>query len=240
MENEIEVIFDVRVKNAPLWDLAEKFGGIRFLAEYLGFHYSRVVAWINFKDIPTLTSTNSKVVMRYNELEAKIIPYGYTLDDIFPLSLRGKPIGPNKRRLQLRQTIQSERLLEHYQHELLELPSANLEKTEMTETIQSVIDTLRTETEKKVIRMRFGLGPSGREHTYEEIAKHFNVQEQRIRQIEAKALRELRHSSRSRQLKGFLGNDLFYQSNAYDKPANDLWKIELAECERKIEREKFA
>lgn len=67
--------------------------------------------------------------------------------------------------------------------------------------IDRVLSTL-TEREEAVIRLRFGL--DGRPHTLEEVGKIFNVTRERIRQIEAKALRKLRHPSRVRCLKGFL------------------------------------
>jgi RNA polymerase primary sigma factor len=57
--------------------------------------------------------------------------------------------------------------------------------------------------EEKVIRLRFGIG-CDREHTLEEIGQEFDVTRERIRQIEAKALRKLRHPSRSRKLRAFL------------------------------------
>ncbi|HEX8459496.1 MAG TPA: RNA polymerase sigma factor RpoD [Pyrinomonadaceae bacterium] len=66
-----------------------------------------------------------------------------------------------------------------------------------------VLATL-TPREEKVIKMRFGLGSTGSEHTLEEVGQHFAVTRERIRQIEAKALRKLRHPSRSRKLKAFL------------------------------------
>ncbi|MCA1592178.1 MAG: RNA polymerase sigma factor RpoD [Acidobacteria bacterium] len=66
-----------------------------------------------------------------------------------------------------------------------------------------VLSTL-TPREEKVIKMRFGLGTSGSEHTLEEVGQHFAVTRERIRQIEAKALRKLRHPSRSRKLKAFI------------------------------------
>jgi RNA polymerase primary sigma factor len=66
-----------------------------------------------------------------------------------------------------------------------------------------VLATL-TPREEKVIKMRFGLGATGSEHTLEEVGQHFAVTRERIRQIEAKALRKLRHPSRSRRLKAFL------------------------------------
>jgi len=75
----------------------------------------------------------------------------------------------------------------------------NLNLKEQTE---SVLKTL-TPREEKVIKMRFGVG-DGSEHTLEEVGQNFAVTRERIRQIEAKALRKLRHPSRSRKLKAFL------------------------------------
>ncbi|NLY56495.1 MAG: RNA polymerase sigma factor RpoD [Firmicutes bacterium] len=72
----------------------------------------------------------------------------------------------------------------------------------LKEQLEEVLDTL-TPREKKVLRLRFGLD-DGRARTLEEVGKVFGVTRERIRQIEAKALRKLRHPSRSRKLKDFL------------------------------------
>ena len=74
----------------------------------------------------------------------------------------------------------------------------------LKEQTASVLRTL-TPREEQVIRMRFGIG-DGSEHTLEEVGQRFSVTRERIRQIEAKALRKLRHPSRSRKLKAFLEN----------------------------------
>jgi RNA polymerase primary sigma factor len=74
--------------------------------------------------------------------------------------------------------------------------------TFLREQLMSVLDTL-TEREKKVLILRFGI-EDGRTRTLEEVGKEFNVTRERIRQIEAKALRKLRHPSRSKKLKDFL------------------------------------
>lgn len=66
----------------------------------------------------------------------------------------------------------------------------------------NVLATL-TPKEERILRMRFGLGKDGKEHTLEEVGRIFNVTRERIRQIEAKALRKLKHPSRARKLRGF-------------------------------------
>ncbi|MCQ1530821.1 RNA polymerase sigma factor RpoD [Lutispora saccharofermentans] len=74
--------------------------------------------------------------------------------------------------------------------------------TLLKEQLMEVLDTL-TPREEKVLRLRFGLD-DGRARTLEEVGKEFNVTRERIRQIEAKALRKLRHPSRSKKLKDYL------------------------------------
>ena len=74
--------------------------------------------------------------------------------------------------------------------------------TLLKEQLIDVLDTL-TPREEKVLRLRFGLD-DGRARTLEEVGKVFNVTRERIRQIEAKALRKLRHPSRSKKLKDYL------------------------------------
>lgn len=72
----------------------------------------------------------------------------------------------------------------------------------MREQLTQILTTL-SPREEQVLRMRFGLD-DGKTHTLEEVGGAFHVTRERIRQIEAKALRKLRHPSRSRQLKDFL------------------------------------
>jgi RNA polymerase primary sigma factor len=78
-------------------------------------------------------------------------------------------------------------------------PYSDAEKTETSEQIQRVLKTL-TPKEEKVIRMRFGIGVD-RDHTLEEVGRHLSITRERVRQIEAKALRKLKHPSRLRALK---------------------------------------
>ena len=88
------------------------------------------------------------------------------------------------------------------QDEEVPAPSEAAAFTLLKEQLMEVLDTL-TPREEKVLRLRFGLD-DGRARTLEEVGKEFNVTRERIRQIEAKALRKLRHPSRSKKLKDYL------------------------------------
>ncbi|MFB9067305.1 RNA polymerase sigma factor RpoD [Pseudofulvimonas gallinarii] len=87
----------------------------------------------------------------------------------------------------------------------VESPLENATETGLRETVHDVLGSL-TPREAKVLRMRFGIDMNT-DHTLEEVGKQFDVTRERIRQIEAKALRKLRHPSRSEQLRSFLDVD---------------------------------
>ena len=88
------------------------------------------------------------------------------------------------------------------QDEHVQVPADAATYTLLREQLEEVLSTL-TEREQKVLKLRFGL-EDGRARTLEEVGKEFKVTRERIRQIEAKALRKLRHPSRSRKLKDYL------------------------------------
>ena len=89
-----------------------------------------------------------------------------------------------------------------YLPDLLPVPAEAAAATLLKEQLDEVLDTL-TDREQKVLRLRFGMN-DGRARTLEEVGKEFDVTRERIRQIEAKALRKLRHPSRSRKLRDYL------------------------------------
>ena len=88
------------------------------------------------------------------------------------------------------------------QDENMPVPADAAAFTLLKEELAAVLDTL-TERERKVLTLRFGL-VDGHARTLEEVGKEFDVTRERIRQIEAKALRKLRHPSRSKRLKDFM------------------------------------
>tara|TARA_B110000014_G_scaffold259336_1_gene246960 strand:- start:75 stop:1952 length:1878 start_codon:yes stop_codon:yes gene_type:complete len=86
----------------------------------------------------------------------------------------------------------------------IESPDHSATNENLTDATEGILGSL-TARESKVLRMRFGIGMNT-DHTLEEVGKQFDVTRERIRQIEAKALRKLRHPTRSSHLKGFLGD----------------------------------
>jgi RNA polymerase primary sigma factor len=82
-------------------------------------------------------------------------------------------------------------------------PSDAASRALLRDRIDEVLNLL-TDRERDVLRMRFGLDPVGCPHTLEEVGKHFRVTRERIRQIEAKALKKLRHPSRCRRLREYI------------------------------------
>lgn len=87
-----------------------------------------------------------------------------------------------------------------------ESPATATGYTLLREQLENVLDTL-TPREQKVLTLRFGIG-DGTPRTLEEVGRVFNVTRERVRQIEAKALRKMRHPTRSRKLRGFLESDV--------------------------------
>ena len=87
--------------------------------------------------------------------------------------------------------------------EVIENPVDYTTRVVLREQLDEVLDTLTDQNEENVLRLRFGLD-DGKMRTLEDVGKVFNVTRERIRQIEAKALRKLRHPSRSKQLKDFI------------------------------------
>lgn len=90
-------------------------------------------------------------------------------------------------------------------------PSETIANTDLKERVREVLKTL-TPREEKVLKMRFGIDVAS-EHTLEEVGKDFSVTRERIRQIEVKALRKLRHPSRSKKLLSFFEKDLSNQTD---------------------------
>lgn len=113
-----------------------------------------------------------------------------------PISLETTPVGDNEE-ASIKDFIKNENEV---------LPSEAIASTDLKERVREVLKTL-TPREEKVLKMRFGIDVAS-EHTLEEVGKDFSVTRERIRQIEVKALRKLRHPSRSKKLLAFFEKDM--------------------------------
>ena len=116
------------------------------------------------------------------------------------LKIAKEPISP--RDADRRRGRQPSRRLHRGQGRVIPLDAAI--QANLREATTRVLSSL-TPREERVLRMRFGIGMNT-DHTLEEVGQQFNVTRERIRQIEAKALRKLKHPSRSRKLRSFLDN----------------------------------
>jgi len=133
--------------------------------------------------------TNEEIAKKMNMPVAKIDEILKTSRD--PVSL-DTPIGEEE----------DSQLGDFIEDDNVPVPADAAAFTLLKEQLVEVLDTL-TEREQKVLRLRFGMN-DGRARTLEEVGREFDVTRERIRQIEAKALRKLRHPSRSRKLRDYL------------------------------------
>ena len=130
------------------------------------------------------------VRQRWNRAAAKVNRILRAMEE--PMSLES-PVG-NEENSQLGDFIEDEDAPEPMDAAVREM---------LRESIKNALAVL-SERERQVLELRFGL-IDGKDHTLEEVGQYFNVTRERIRQIEAKALRKLRHPTRSRQLRDYLG-----------------------------------
>lgn len=192
----MKIAFQIKVKNAAIMQAAEKMGGLRQLAEHLGVNYPALVAWGNLRVYPAYRNPRSKV--DWKMIEKKLFDLtGLLLEEIFPPEIAtAEFLAIPKKRVIVREV--ETLTLGAAAH--LALPPTQEDQVyadELTKKLGDVLATL-TPREEKVIKMRFGLAKDGEEHMLEEVAEHFGVTRERIRQIEATALRKLRHPGRTR------------------------------------------
>lgn len=181
-------------------DLAEALKALGWtqkrLAEYLGLTQNQMSDWMRGRNLPKEFS---------EEMERRLLLLTKKLpEDLFPdeqPKINEVPIGDSS----LIAEMDRRSFFEYFNKGGLTDPTRPDNKfynSEFAKAIDQAISTL-TPREEEVLRMRFGLD-GGSEHRLDEVAKHFDLTRERIRQIEARALRKLRHPSRSRPLKAFL------------------------------------
>lgn len=225
---------EIRFKNARLYDAiaaesvalskhgnAQKLGPVKSFCELNGLNYGMVGSLLNLKMSP--------MCRRYGKLSPRPIcqalcdllmqPFDY----LFPTELYSMEwtttsvainMAPSMVNLKsLRPTDSRHLLVEANQEE-------EFSREQLAEQITSVLGTL-TPREEKVIALRYGLNGEF-EHSLEDVAQQFGVTVERIRQIEAKAFRKLRHPDRSRRLRTFLEGRTDHQAGYIPVPLEDI------------------
>jgi RNA polymerase primary sigma factor len=155
------------------------------------------VGYLPAFDVQTILRAHSEETPLPPDLQARLDTATQKIDRVLrtaeePVSIDG-PVGDED----------SSSLGDFIEDEDAPSPMDSAARQMLREQVRSALASL-SDREREVLELRFGL-VDGRDHTLEEVSRYFDVTRERIRQIEAKALRKLRHPSRSRQLRDYLG-----------------------------------
>jgi len=204
----MKVAVTASFKNGILWEAAQMLGSQAALARHLGIDQVTIGCWLNFKKVPDFTSEWGK--KRYAEIDAKLNALtGCGLEIIFPPEVRSKQFLAREKKFQAVMEMPVENLIAAGAvPQLPPSPFEDVVNLEMKDIIEQKLAVLNDQ-QQKVVKMRFGLGDGEASRTLDEVAEHLGVTKERVRQIEAKALRILRHPEQSRDLRQF-----HYRTNA--------------------------
>jgi len=196
--SEMDFRVDIKVRNENILHIIEK-NGYKTVGEFcrtnnIMKHVSRIGSLVNFKESPLMT--NGEFWPFICEIADLLM---CSPEDFFSDSQLTMELATNKKTLLIREA-EVKMLAESYN--TTPLLEEIIDKEKVKNMIEDALESL-TPREKKVLIMRFGLN-GGNDHTLEEVANVFDVTRERIRHIEAKALRKLRHPSRSEGLKEYL------------------------------------
>lgn len=197
----MRVGIQARLKNGILWEAAKSLGSAVALAKHIGITQPMMNDWINFRRCPKFSHP------RYRHAEKKLFDLtGYTFEEIFPPEIRGKAFQNRQKRIDAIVEMPVEVLAAAGAvPQLAPPPDEILMAEDRSRVIEYVVGSLNNPRFEKVVRMRFGLSPYDKEYRLDDIADELGVSRTRIGQIEAKALRMLRHPARSKQLEREVG-----------------------------------
>jgi len=205
----LEITAITKLRHAALWDLVKRLGGRKAAAEQIGIGVQTFDKWLKlsrcFPSKPGWRFWTNDLWLKVKENLESLT--GQTIDELFPESLR-KAVELRAFVSQVEQVIEvpEEALLAYAEQtaERMRIPSpvTSAEQSELAIAIAKSIKTL-SYRERETLIMRYGLNGSS-VYSLEEVGYIFKTTRERIRQIEAKAIRKLQQHERSKLLSGFL------------------------------------
>lgn len=221
MGRTIDITAVSKLKHADLWKAAKSFGGQSALGRHLGVRPDTIGRWCNLQDTPHHTGDERE------ELERKLYAItGKTLDELFPRELcEAEAFLRANKTIEATKEIELSGLLEYAERtqERLTLDAPDTDSNELREIIESQINLL-SYREREIVKLRYGLG-DGECYTLEEVAHIFKVGRERIRQIEAKAIRKLQQFDMTAKLIDF-APERTGPLPAYKEPV-EIWPSEI-------------
>jgi RNA polymerase sigma factor (sigma-70 family) len=200
MQSENEYRIDIKVRNNLILTKIESLGykSVHDFCNASGISYPTLLNFTNMKN--PIFDTKGRIKKSIQKLcdLLNCIP-----EEIFSASQMEASLKSNKRTLQVKEAEMMFLMDQSNNQNILEDLT---ERQQMEDLTEEALGTL-TQREEKIIQMRFGLGEYKKEHNLNEISGEFNLSSDRIRQIEQKALRKLRHHVRSEKLRHFIHPD---------------------------------
>lgn len=204
-EQPFSITITAQMRHGVLWEARALCGSSAELARLLEVHQTVLGRWINFKGCPSKEWWDEKGIQIEGKLSA-LLNRAVTYDDLFPKELQTGNLLTVSKRIEVTHDVPRERLIEAGAIPALPMSPQEAEwRLELKEAVNKAIQSAQlTPRKRQILEMRFGLNGE-EEHTYEEVAEVFGVTRERIRQIEASALRRLRLRASTKYLKPFLG-----------------------------------
>lgn len=217
----MEIHAEVKFKNGLLYRAVQKIGSQKALAEYLNVSPTMISYWLQMRECPRFREGRYKIRQdrkdKYAEIDLKLITLiGYSLEEVFPLEVDSDAA----RRLATRR---HERIINMPISELAgmgaipQLPKSPFDevaKHEFNELLYRTLDEIESPRNVDILKMRCGLLPYDREYTLEETGAKHGVTRERVRQIEARVMRWLRHPTRSKAIKAAIPDSMQFETRS--------------------------